>query len=173
MSPTALPTARRQPEGITGRHVLIAFLSFFGVIFAANGVLLWQALGTHSGLVANEPYRKGLAYNQRIAAEEAQKALGWVDTIALDASGRTVATFAGSDGAPVSGLTVSVQIGRGASASHDQRLALVEETPGRYVAVAGPLEPGAWIVNLEARKPGAAGAADPDYRQRRKLWLKP
>ena len=63
--------------GLTGRHVLLAMLAFFGVIFAVNGAFLYFALGSHSGVVAVEPYRKGLAYNQAIAAAEAQERRGW------------------------------------------------------------------------------------------------
>ncbi len=60
----------RQVDGaLTGRHVLLIFLAFFGSIFAVNGWFLYSALSTHTGVVAVEPYRKGLAYNERIARD--------------------------------------------------------------------------------------------------------
>src|SRR5688572_2876208 len=70
-------------NGLRGGHVLAAFLAFFGVIFAVNGVFLYMALSTHTGLVAQEPYRKGLHYNDRIAAAERQQALGWTSDLRL------------------------------------------------------------------------------------------
>lgn len=172
MNPTVLPSTSRKSEGIKGHHVLIAFLVFFGTIFAVNGVLLWKALATHSGLVANEPYRKGLHYNQRIAADAAQHALGWSDTVAITPSGETRISVSDRDGRPVTGLAVAAVIGRAVSASFDRKLDFAEREAGVYVANAGAIESGAWILNLEARRAGGEAAAEPDYRQRRKLWLK-
>ena len=43
--------------------------------------MIYQAMSTHTGLVANEPYRKGLHYNDRIDADARQARLGWVDTL--------------------------------------------------------------------------------------------
>ena len=42
--------------GLTGRHVLYTFIAFFGIIFAVNGVFLYSALKTNTGVVAIEPY---------------------------------------------------------------------------------------------------------------------
>ena len=78
MSPTVLPPAPRQ-QGLRGRHVLWAFLGFFATVFVVNGAMIYSAVSTHSGLVANEPYRKGLHYNERIAADERQARLGWTE----------------------------------------------------------------------------------------------
>ena len=72
MSPTVLPTAPRQQQGLRGRHVLWVFLGFFATVFVVNGAMIYSAVSTYSGLVANEPYRKGLHYNERIAAAERQ-----------------------------------------------------------------------------------------------------
>ena len=41
--------------------MLWAFLAFFGTVFAVNGAMIYAAVSTYTGLVANEPYRKGLA----------------------------------------------------------------------------------------------------------------
>jgi nitrogen fixation protein FixH len=56
MSPTVLPAVRRR-EGVQGRHVLGVFLGFFAAFFVMNGTLIYWAVTTHAGLVANEPYR--------------------------------------------------------------------------------------------------------------------
>jgi nitrogen fixation protein FixH len=69
MSGIVLPGAPRQ-QGLRGGHVLGAFLGFFATVFVVNGALIYSAISTYSGLVANEPYRKGLQYNERIAADE-------------------------------------------------------------------------------------------------------
>ncbi len=68
---------------LTGRHVALTFAGFFGVVFAVNIYFVTVALSTHTGVVANEPYRKGLKYNERIAASEQQESLGWKDETVL------------------------------------------------------------------------------------------
>ena len=50
--------------------------------------MIYSALSTHTGLVANEPYRKGLHYNERIEADERQARLGWSDSIEIGRDGR-------------------------------------------------------------------------------------
>ncbi len=68
---------------MTGRGVFLSFLTFFGGIAAVNAVMVTLAVRTHSGMVTDHPYEKGLAYNQVIAAEEAQQARGWSGELAL------------------------------------------------------------------------------------------
>ena len=170
MSPTILPTAPRR-QGLQGHHVAIIFAAFFAAVFLMNGAMIYSAVSTYSGLVANEPYRKGLHYNDRISAGERQIRLGWTDTVAATRDGRVVVTLAAGNGEPVRGVHMSAQLGRPSTNRHDIRLELREATPGRYEAKAGPLDEGNWIIALEGRSD--ANTADPDYRTRRRLWLKP
>jgi nitrogen fixation protein FixH len=169
MSPTVLPVARRE-HGLRGRHVLGVFLAFFAAVFLVNGVMIYSALSTHTGLVAIEPYRKGLHYNERIAADERQARLGWTDKIDVHLDGRVAIVLADGGGRPVSGLKIEAVLGRPASNRHDVRLTFAEATPGRYEARTAPLAEGAWLVALEAR---ADSGEEPVYRSRRRLWLKP
>jgi nitrogen fixation protein FixH len=72
-----------EPRPLQGWHVLLYVLGFFAPIFAVNGYFLYSALSTHTGIVANEPYRKGLHYNDRIAADATQAELGWHGDVEL------------------------------------------------------------------------------------------
>lgn len=176
MSPTTLPGVWRQ-SGLQGRHVLIGMVAFFGIVFAVNGLLLYHALATHSGIVAQEPYRKGLAYNTRIAADERQAALGWSADVTLEHGGRVALTLAGSDGAAIAARSVVATIGRPTSNREDRRMPLVEVAHGRYTAELGAVEPGAWLVDIEVRNDRLSdqlnNTGTPEYRMRRRLWLKP
>ncbi|MCL4764644.1 MAG: FixH family protein [Hyphomicrobiaceae bacterium] len=164
---TAIP--RGTP--LQGRHVLAAVLGFFGTIFLVNGIFLYAALSTHTGVVAQEPYRKGLHYNQRIAAAARQDQLGWTaDAMLTGETGLTV-VVRDAAGAPVSGLFVAGALGRPSTDEHDLRLVLSEVAPGRYAVPIGGLEPGAWLASIEAVWPGS-GDAEPVYRMRKRLWLK-
>ena len=176
MSPTILPTVRRTPAGsLTGRHVLAAMVTFFGVVFAVNGVLLWQAIATHGGLVANEPYRKGLEYNRRIEADERQQAMGWTETVTIERSAGVAVMLSDRSGQPVTGLVLAGTLGRPTTLRHDMALRFEEEAPGRYVAAVAVLDAGAWLLSAAARTGGEPdGASDaPIYRLKRRLWLKP
>lgn len=156
---------------LKGRHVLMAFLGFFLVVFAVNGVFLYSAISTYTGIVAVEPYRKGLHYNDRIAAGEAQKAQGWEEALEVTRGGKMTLRLTNRLGASVEGLIVKGTFGRPSTAQHDIKLALDEVQPGTYVAQIAPPEAGAWIVTLEAR-----ALAAPDeiaHQMRRRLWLKP
>ncbi len=171
MSPTVLPAARREGEGMQGRHVLAAFIVFFAAVFVVNGAMIYQALSTHTGLVANEPYRKGLHYNERIAADAQQVSLGWVEVLDVTREGLVRLKLAWPDGRPVDSLRIEGVLGRPSTNRHDVKLALAEKFPGSYEAELVPLAEGNWIVALEAFS--GADPAEPIYRTRRRLWLKP
>jgi nitrogen fixation protein FixH len=160
----------RHVEGaLTGRHVLAMFVGFFGVVFAVNGYMLYAALSTHAGIVANEPYRKGLAYNERIAAAERQAGLGWTGAVDVGIDGRVALAMARPDGTSLRGLLIEGNIGRPSTDRQDHALKFVE-ADGRYVAAAGTLAEGAWLLTIEAHE--TEGGA-PVFRSRRRLWLKP
>ena len=161
--------ARASPTPLTGRHVLLAMIAFFGLIFAVNGYFLYAALSTHTGLVAVEPYRKGLAYNQRIAAAERQTQLGWTESLSVEASGRVALGLATPMGEAAHGLQITGVIGRPSTERHDRLLRFVEKDR-QYIADAGPLPTGGWIVTIVAR---ADTESEPVFRVRRRLWLKP
>lgn len=159
------------PWHLTGRHVLAMLIAFFGVVFAVNGYFLVSALSTHTGVVAVEPYRKGLAYNLRIAADARQAALGWRDEIAFAPDGSVAIAILDRDGRRVRNLAVEGSIGRPSTAGHDQALRTKQDDGGLHHAATGPLGEGAWIVSIEVRI--SSSDAEPVYRARRRLWLKP
>ena len=169
MSPPVLPAARTQ-QGLQGRHVLWLCLAFFAVIFAVNGAMIYSALSTNTGLVANEPYRKGLHYNERIAADERQARLGWTEALDVGRDGHVRIAIVDPSGRAVRNLVLGATLGRPSTERLDRKLAMSETAPGRYEAQAGVLPGGTWLISLEAR---TSASADPIYRLRRRLWLAP
>jgi len=53
------------------------FVGFFAVIVTVNGIMMFFAFSSWSGLETEGHYSKGLVYDDNIAATKAQKALGW------------------------------------------------------------------------------------------------
>ncbi len=156
---------------LKGHHVLMVFAGFFLVVFAVNGVFLYSAISTYSGIVSAEPYRKGLHYNQRIAADEAQTARGWQEALEVARDGQVTLRMTSRLGEPVEGLRVIGTFGRPSTAQHDVKLAFDETQPGVYATRIAPPSSGAWIVSFEARPIGAPDAIA--HQSRRRLWLKP
>jgi nitrogen fixation protein FixH len=53
------------------------FVAAFCVVVAVNGVMVYFALSTFTGVAVEAPYARGIAYNRVLAAQEKQDALGW------------------------------------------------------------------------------------------------
>jgi nitrogen fixation protein FixH len=156
------------PNGIEGRHVLMGLIMFFGIMFVANGLLVYYAIGTFSGGDRPDPYRSGLNYNETIAAADEQAALGWRADLAYDeAADRVTVRFLDNDAEPVSGLTLSAQLSRPATNREDHSLQFDEFLEGVYVAYV-TLAPGSWVVSI-VTAPEEGGA--PAYRVKRRLFV--
>ena len=158
-------------DGLTGRHVLVLLGGFFAIVFAVNAYFIRMALSTHTGVVANEPYRKGLKYNERIAAAKRQESLGWMDDVAFSSDGRRIViSLRDGAGMPVGGLALTATLGRPATARNDVAVTLGETLPGRYEAIVTLAGGGAYIATFEAQDPLSPGAGVL-YRGRKRLWL--
>jgi nitrogen fixation protein FixH len=156
---------------LTGRHVLFILLGAFGVVFAVNGCMAYVALSTFNGSKARA-YSQGLRYNERIAAATAQAALHWSHKVELSEAGIVKVSFNNEAGSPVAGLNLKGEIGRPASNRFTSQLTFTENKPGVYTASPGVQEAGSWVVALAARRTHASDA-QPVYRIKERLWLKP
>jgi nitrogen fixation protein FixH len=145
---------------LTGRKVALIFITFFGVILAANVTLMVNAIGTFSGLIVPNSYVASQAFD---ADREAQEALGWQLAIDYrneafylsmqDASGRTVRP-----------AELRVVVGRSTTEAQDKVMDLVA-TPEGFAAPV-PLDPGNWRVDISARADDGTS-----FVQRRSLFV--
>jgi nitrogen fixation protein FixH len=166
---TAHPGATQR--GLRGAHVLLIFIGFFLTIFAVNGVMVYEARSTFGGLETDDAYRKGLAYNSRLVEAETQNKLGWRDDVVHIPDRQLVRiSMADHSGAPISGLAIKGEIGRPATDRFDRQLAFIESAPGNYEVDAKGLEPGWWILDVEARKSGDGAVL---YEAKERVWIKP
>lgn len=129
-----------------------AFLAFFGAVVAANGVMIYFAATTFSGVDERALYKRGTSYNEVLAAARDQAALGWTADLSHAALGGTVGRLhlrvVDSLGQPVEGAAVVAIAKRPTTAQYDFRFALEPDGAGGYVAeVAWPV-PGVWDVKL-------------------------
>ena len=170
------PTSARSPQPysrrhLAGWHVLTGMVAFFAVVVSVNGAMIYSAISTHSGVVATEPYRKGLHYNDRVRADETQQRMGWGDNLTIEGNGQIELAITNADGVPVRALNVRLVIGRPTTNRHDVIVELVSSPTGHYAARIKTLPPGHWIAAVEAR----TSRADPEpvYRARRRIWIAP
>ncbi len=150
----------------TGRMALALFAAFFGVVFVVNGIFVYFATDTWRGLDTDDAYRKGLAWNDRLARAEVQRALGWRTELVLDGA-RPALRLADRAGVPLNGLDVTGVARRPVDEHADRPLKMVWQGDGLYRAAAELPERGQWDVRLEvARRDG------PPFLIEQRLWLK-
>jgi len=53
-------TLAREPARADGPKVLLTLIGFFGVIFAVNGLMAYDAVSTFRGEVVDNPYEAAL-----------------------------------------------------------------------------------------------------------------
>lgn len=142
---TALTQTSSRP--LTGRTVLLSFVAFFGIIFAANVVLVRAALTSFGGVETESAYKAGLAFKGDKEAAAAQDARGWRVEAALSRGGdgtRTIAVTArDANGAPLAGLVPQARLSHPTDAKRDRVLSLTEAEPGRFIGAA-EAAPGQW-----------------------------
>lgn len=141
--------SEREPFTLNGWHVLAAFVAFFGLIFAVNGLFMYQAIHTFPGQTVDNPYEAGLEYNRTLAQAAAEARLGWKAQVGQ--SGETIRLIVqDSAGRPVEGLTVSGKIERPATEQGRRMIQLKEVSAGSYQVALSDMT-GAWDFSATAR----------------------
>lgn len=151
----------------SSRWIPWAFVGFFVVIFAVNGVMLTFALKSFNGLWTDGAYDRGLGYNQTIAERQAQIGLGWqvAMTTAETGAQRSVVTLSAFDGKehPLPGVVIEGIARRPASEQGDFALTFHQTGRGLYEAIADWPLPGLWEIRLTINSGGQ------DYRLDKRL----
>lgn len=99
---------------ITGTHVLIGFVTAFGVIIAVNFTLAYNAVATFPGLEVKNTYVASQEFDEKRAAQEA---LGW--TIEADhRDGQVILSITDSNG-PVQVQSLTATLGRATTVADD------------------------------------------------------
>lgn len=146
----------RPPRRWTGWTVLFALLGFFGVIFAVNGLMVYEALSTLSGVDTDSAYQAGLMYEQAVATAKAQDARHWHVDAKLTPSSvgeRLDVNARDATGQPLAGMQASIVFERPTDRRLDRTVALVEDTAGRFHGDAD-VAAGQWDLIIELTRHG-------------------
>lgn len=134
---------------ITGWHVLVAVVLFFGIVIGVDTLFIVKAYGTFSGQVASNPYEAGLAFNRTLAQRQREAALGWMAAVETPAPNVVVVRVIDRTGAPLDDLSLTGVLERPATETGRQTLNFKPLGDGRYQASAR-LD-GAWDLRATAR----------------------
>ncbi len=168
---TAARPARARPAGpLTGRTVLVSLVAFFAVVIGANVVMATLAITTMPGTEVENPYLTGIKYNAEISAAREQAGRAWRMTshVERDPGGRAVVTVEARDrnGAPLTGLTMTVHLARPTDQRADRIVALTERGGGSYRGEAVDVVAGVWDVEFDADR-----GAERMFRSRNRVTL--
>ncbi len=136
---------------LRGSHVLAMLLGAFAVVLAVNVIFITCALSTWSGLSVEQPYDRGIRYNQVLKIDRAELALGW--SVHGSYNGQRIgATITDHTGAPVDGATVTARLERPTNEGVDQELTLTPISDGHYEGFAAVPLAGQWDLRIAANR---------------------
>ena len=129
--------------------------ALFLIVVAVNGVMIWLALTSWTGLATNRPYDRGLAYNRNLDAAIRQSALGWQPSLsvrAADGEGEVALELRDREGLPVTDAEAAVVFERPTSEGSDFQVVLEALAPGSYRARFELPLPGVWNLHVTIRR---------------------
>jgi nitrogen fixation protein FixH len=124
---------------------------------ASNVAFVILASSDPAAAVEPDYYRKAVAWDQEMAQQERNIALGWSAHAALypgthGNTGRLELTLADSLGKPLPGAKVQALVMHNARAAAVQTVLLHDEGAGRYTARVAADRPGLWEVRLSVER---------------------
>lgn len=134
------------------------FVLAFLVVGAVNAVFVYLAIHSHTGLVTEQAYEKGLAFNQTLAKAEAMQALGWNFSVELTSEDILSVRLVDKSGNPIQKAQVKGRMVRPVKSGYDYEINLAEQMKvgesGVYQALLRPPLRGSWTVHLVATQNG-------------------
>ncbi len=159
---------------ITGWHVLIALLAFFGAVTAVNIVMIRYAVSTFGGVETPSSYRAGLDFTAEQERSARQDALGWTvdatlgDPVAVSAERSLTIEVRDQTAEPISGLAAVAVFAHPVDARRDMTVELDETDIGDYAGRVA-LSPGVWSLRLELSR---SGEPEPVFRSRNRVTVR-
>lgn len=123
------------------------FVVFFAVIALLDGIFVYMAVSTQTGVVTENAYEKGLNYNEIIKAAKAQPVL---QQKAVFENGLLRWQLADENGIPITNAFVNAQIIRPVQDGLDFDVRLMHKGEGIYEAPLKLPAPGQWKAQLKS-----------------------
>jgi nitrogen fixation protein FixH len=133
------------------------FVAFFITLVLVLVPMCIIAVRTNSGVVTENAYEKGLAYNKVIQASEQQNALKWHGDLTLIPDKENVEAnymLTDANNAPLNDAKVMLWLVRPTQSGMDQKIGLNPQSHGHYEAMLPLPAPGLWEVRVSATVQG-------------------
>lgn len=132
-----------------GLWVLWSLLIFFATFASVDAYFVYTAVTTHTGVIDDNSYEDGLAYDQFLEKAHQQKSLG----VTLDhryENNSLIVNLMDKNGQPIDGARISALLIRPVQEGYDFKVSLQHMGRGLYeVPLNLPLK-GQWMANLDA-----------------------
>lgn len=120
----------------------------FAVVFLVNGIFVYVALRSNSGVVTENAYEKGLDYNATLLLAKKQQALGWSHTISYE-HGTLRISLKDKNGQSITGAEVIACIERPIESEVTIKNPLSETRDGEYSADIPLPKSGQWKFTVD------------------------
>lgn len=137
---------------MTGRTVLMWFLGFFGIVFAANFVLVREALSTFGGVETESSYQAGLEFRRESEAAALQAARHWKVEAQLQ-QGVIEVSARDAAGLPIAGAELALSLHHPTNRRYDETLSPEPAGAGLWRA-SDAIAPGQWELVIELSRDG-------------------
>ncbi|QJB70496.1 FixH family protein [Parasphingorhabdus halotolerans] len=143
----------RTKKTITGFHVTLMFVAFFGVIMAVNFLMAGLALGSFSGTVVDNSYVASQKYNQWLEESRKEAAHGWTVNEPVRVSDRLQMSVTGSSDTALSDATITAIAEHPVGRTEALSLTFEEKMPGQYTSNEA-LPAGRWKLKISISEGG-------------------
>ncbi|MEO1029698.1 MAG: FixH family protein [Pseudomonadota bacterium] len=161
-------TDATEEKQLKGWHVLLWFLAFFGLMFAVNGVFLFNAITSFPGEDIEKSYRQGVNYNQVLNARADMADLGWQAELGM-IDRDVVFRLEDADAQAIYGRDVTGLLRRPATTSADTEITLNHRKVGEYRADLSGLKTGRWEATIRVM---SADGERVEFEARKELRLR-
>ncbi len=126
------------------------FVAGFAIVIAVNGIMMWLAIGSFSGLYSDRARERGrVRYNQVMAEQRARDALGWSVVPSWQAEGGVLGLeVSDAAGKPLPGAVASIELIRPVERRAPIDVALSDLGNGRFAGRVALPERGNWDADI-------------------------
>jgi nitrogen fixation protein FixH len=133
------------------KYIPYYFIIFFTVIILIDSFLVYLALSTWRGVVVEEAYQEGVAYNKVLDQVKVQDQLGWHGTIEFEqqksSSGKVQFTLTDNNNNPITKGVVKAKIMNVFQDGKDFEQTLKIDS-GKFIADLNFPMPGKWMIRV-------------------------
>ena len=149
------------------RHVPWLFVAGFAIVFAVNGIMVWLAVGSFSGLYTPQPRERSLHYNEVIAQQANRDSLGWrIEPSWQPQENRLEIAVVDASGQPLTGARLQAELIRPAERRAPITVDMTAIDSGRYAATVALPARGNWDLDLVVEWDGQR------FAQTRRMFLR-